>query len=112
MNQQQILDAAKRSGVLISGRDEFLRAVAQFGKLLINKAAPRPLTKTQQAYLAALDDWKSLQELADKFHCTPQNVLKIVRVLEANRLISKTKLFKRRTDKGAWAFYYRRNNEH
>jgi hypothetical protein len=111
MNQQQILDAAKQSGVLISGRDEFLKAVAQFGKLLINKAAPRPLTKTQRAYLAALDDWQSLQELSNKFECTPQNALKMVRVLQANRLISKTKLFKRRTNKGAWAFYYRRNCE-
>jgi hypothetical protein len=112
MNQQQILDAAKRSGVLISGRDEFLKAVAQFGKLLINKAAPRPLTKTQKAYLAELSDWQSLNDLAHKFGCTPQNALKMIRVLEANRLISKTKLFKRRTDKGAWAFYYRRHNEH
>jgi DNA-binding MarR family transcriptional regulator len=111
MNQQQILDVAKRSGVLISGRDEFLKAVTQFGRLLINKAAPRPLTKTQRAYLAALDDWQSLQELANKFDCTPQNALKMVRVLQANRLISKTKLFKRRTNKGAWAFYYRRNCE-
>ena len=60
MNHQQILDVAKRSGVLISGRDEFLKAIAQFGKLLINKAAPRPLTKTQKAYLAELNDWQSL----------------------------------------------------
>lgn len=108
MNQKQILDFGKRSGALISNRDDFVKALGRFAKFFIKK----PLTKTQHAYIASLDDWKSLQDLADKFHCTPQNVLKIVRALEANQLIDKQKLFKRRNDKGAWAFYYRRKNGH
>lgn len=109
MNQQEILKLAKQSGVLISSRPEFEEAVKLFGKRLINKVSPRPLTPTQLAYLEALSDWKSLQDLAQQFNCTPQNALKMVRALEANKLISRTSWFKRGTGRGAWAFYYRRN---
>ena len=109
MNQQEILKLAKQSGVLISSRPEFEDAVKLFGKRLINKVSPRPLTPTQLAYLEALSDWKSLQDLAQQFNCTPQNALKMVRALEANKLISRTSWFKRGAGRGAWAFYYRRN---
>jgi DNA-binding MarR family transcriptional regulator len=47
--------------------------------------------------------------LADEFNCTPQNALKMIRALEGRGLISKTSLFKRRLDRGAWAYYYRKN---
>lgn len=109
MKQQEILKLAKQSGVLISSRPEFEEAVKLFGKRLINKVSPRPLTPTQLAYLEALSDWKSLQNLAQQFNCTPQNALKMVRVLETKGLVSKTPLFKRRLDRGAWAFYYKAN---
>lgn len=109
MNQQEILKLAKQSGLLISSRPEFEEAVKLFGKKLINKVAPKPLTPTQLAYLEALSDWKSLQDLAQQFNCTPQNALKMVRVLEANKLVSKNSWFKRRTGRGAWAFYYKAN---
>lgn len=96
---KQILDAAKRSGVLISNRDEFLRALDRFAKSFI----PRPLTNTQMAYLRELDDWMSLNDLANKFGCTPQNALKMIRALEARKLVTKEKLYRQ-----AWAFYYKR----
>jgi DNA-binding MarR family transcriptional regulator len=96
---KQILDAAKRSGVLISNRDDFLRALDRFAKSFI----PRPLTNTQMAYLRELNDWKSLNDLAKKFGCTPQNALKMIRALEARKLVTKEKLYRQ-----AWAFYYKR----
>jgi len=35
----------------------------------------------------------------------------MVRALETNGLVSKTALFKRRLDRGAWAFYYKTTGE-
>lgn len=109
MDNHEVLALAKKAGVMISGRPEFEESVKQFGKLIIKRVAPRPLTPTQLAYLEALEDWKSLQDLSDEFNCTPQNALKMIRALEGRGLISKTSLFKRRLDRGAWAYYYRRN---
>ena len=109
MNSHEVLALAKKAGVMISGRSEFEESVKQFGKLIIKRVVPRPLTPTQLAYLEALEDWKSLQDLSDEFNCTPQNALKMIRALEGRGLISKTSLFKRRLDRGAWAYYYRRN---
>ena len=40
-------------------------------------------------YLVALDDWMSLNDLANKFGCTPQNALKMIRALEARKLVTK-----------------------
>jgi DNA-binding MarR family transcriptional regulator len=45
----------------------------------------------------------SLNDLADKFGCTPQNALKMIRALEARKLVTKEKLYRQ-----AWAFYYKR----
>lgn len=101
MNQQQILSAAKQSGVLISHRDEFLKSVEKFGRLMLNKS--KPLTPTQTAYLAALDDQMSLNDLASKFGCTPQNALKMIRALEARKLVTKEKLYRK-----SWAYHYKR----
>lgn len=106
MNQHEVLALAKSTGVLISGRAEFEEAVKLFGKLIIKRVAPRPLTKTQQIYLNALTEPKSLQDLADQFGCTAQNALKMVRVLECRKLVTKELLFKRNRGNGAWAFYY------
>jgi DNA-binding MarR family transcriptional regulator len=97
----QILFIAKQSGVLISHRDEFLKSVEKFGRLMLNKS--KPLTPTQTAYLSALDDWMSLNDLANKFGCTPQNALKMIRALEARKLVTKEKLYRQ-----AWAYYYKR----
>jgi DNA-binding MarR family transcriptional regulator len=99
MNQQQILSVAKQSGILISNRDEFLKAVTKFARSFI----PKPMTRTQMTYLAALDDWMSLNDLANKFGCTSQNALKMIRALEARKLITKEKLYRK-----TWAFYYKR----
>lgn len=107
VSSKEILKLAKQTGVLVSGKSEYEDAVKRFGRLLIKKISP--LTKTQKIYLEALDDWKSLQHLAEAFKCTPQNVLKMMRVLESHRLVSKELMFKRRNGRGAWAFYYRRN---
>lgn len=109
MDKHEVLSLAKKSGVMISGRPEFEESVKRFGKLIIKRVAPRPLTPTQLAYLEALGDWKSLQDLALQFGCTPQNALKMVRALEARGLISKSLLFKRRLERGAWAYYYKKN---
>ncbi len=97
----QILSIAKQSGVLISNRDEFLKSVEKFGRLMLNKS--KPLTPTQTAYLTALDDWMSLKDLANKFGCTPQNALKMIRALEARKLVTKEKLYRK-----SWAYYYKR----
>jgi hypothetical protein len=70
MNKQEILALAKRTNVHVSGRSDFEEAVKLFGKLIIKRVAPRPLTKTQQIYLNALTEPKSLQDLADQFGCT------------------------------------------
>lgn len=107
MDKHEVLSLAKKSGVMISGRPEFEESVKRFGKLIIKRVGP--LTPTQLAYLEALGDWKSLQDLAHEFGCTPQNALKMVRVLEARGLISKSMLFKRRLERGAWAYYYKKN---
>jgi len=109
MDNHEVLALAKKAGVMVSGRPEFEESVKQFGKLIIKRVAPRPLTKTQLAYLEALSDWKSLQDLANEFGCTPQNALKMIRALEGRGLVTKTSLFKRRLDRGAWAYYYRKN---
>jgi len=97
----QILSIAKQSGVLISNRDEFLKSVEKFGRLMLNKS--KPLTPTQTAYLAALDDQMSLNDLSNKFGCTPQNALKMIRALEARNLVTKEKLYRK-----SWAYYYKR----
>jgi|DEB19_MinimDraft_3_1074340.scaffolds.fasta_scaffold27050_2 hypothetical protein len=109
MDNHEVLALAKKTGVMISGRPEFEESVRRLGKLIIKRVAPRPLTPTQLAYLEALGDRKSLQDLALQFGCTPQNALKMVRVLEARGLISKSLLFKRRLERGAWAYYYKKN---
>ncbi len=106
MNNAEILKLARRTGVLLSGRAEHEEAVKRFSKLLLNQY--KTLTPAQNRYLQALDDWMSLADLAKSFSCTPQNALKMMRALEAKGLVDKTKLFKRLTDHGAWAFYYRR----
>ena len=54
-------------------------------------------------YLVALDDWMSLNDLANKFGCTPQNALKMIRALEVRKLVTKEKLYRQ-----AWAYYYKR----
>ena len=104
MNQQEVLMLAKTMGVMISGRPEFEQSVARFGKRIIKRF--RPLTKTQKIYLEALAEPKSLQNLADQFGCTTQNALKMIRALEARKLISKQKLFKQHV--GAWSYFYQR----
>lgn len=108
VSSKDILKLAKQTGVLISGKSEYEDAVKRFGRLLIKKISP--LTKTQKIYLEALNDWKSLQHLAEEFKCTPQNALKMMRVLEHHKMISKELMFKRHKVRGAWAFYYRRNS--
>lgn len=109
MKDSEVIKLAKQTGVLISLRSEYEEAVKLFAKKIIERVAPKPLTKSQKIYLNALDDWKSLENLAQEFNCTPQNALKMMRALEARGLVSKTSMFKRRLDRGAWAFYYRRN---
>jgi hypothetical protein len=104
MDKQEILTLARTMGVMVSGRPEFQASVEKFGKRLIRQF--RPLTKTQKIYLDALAEPKSLQNLADQFGCTPQNALKMIRALEARKLISKEKLFKQHV--GAWSYYYQR----
>jgi DNA-binding MarR family transcriptional regulator len=104
MNQQEVLRLAKTMGVMISGRPEFQQSVAKFGKSIASRF--KPLTKTQEIYLEALTEPKSLQNLADQFGCTPQNALKMIRTLETRKLISKEKLFKRH----AWSYYYQRKS--
>ena len=106
MNNAEILELARRTGVLLLGRAEHEEAVKRFSKLLLNQY--KALTRTQTEYFDVLDDWMSLADLAKRFSCTPQNALKMIRALEAKGLVDKTKLFKRLTDHGAWAFYYRR----
>lgn len=108
MNPREVLTLAKQTGVLISSRPEYEEAVKLFSKLLINRVAPKPLTPTQQIYLAALTQPKSLRDLAEQFSCTPQNALKMLRVLEARGLVTKERRFKWRRGecRGAWAFYY------
>ncbi len=109
MDIHEAMQLAKKHGVLLSNRAEYEEAFRLFLKQLLRKAAPKPLTRTQTEYLDVLDDWMSLQDLAKQFNCTPQNALKMVRALEERGLVSKTTLFKRRLDRGAWAWYYRRN---
>jgi hypothetical protein len=104
MNQQEVLVLAKTMGVMISWRPDFQQSVAKFGKSIAKRF--KPLTKTQKVYLDALAEPKSLQNLADQFGCTPQNALKMIRALEARKLISKEKLFKHHV--GAWSYYYRK----
>lgn len=104
MNQQEVLRLAKTMGVMISGRPEFEQSVAKFGKQIIKQFSP--LTKTQAIYLETLAEPKSLQNLADQFGCTPQNALKMIRSLEARKLVTKEKLFRHR----AWSFYYQRKS--
>ena len=106
MNQQEVLTLAKRMGLMISGKPKFEQSVAKFGKQIIKQFSP--LTKTQAIYLDALAEPKSLQNLADQFGCTTQNALKMIRALEARKLISKEKLFKQHV--GAWSFYYQRKS--
>lgn len=107
MNQQEVLRLAKSMGVLISSKQEFQASVKRFGSQIVKRF--KPLSKTQQMYLDALTEPKSLQDLADQFGCTPQNALKMMRALEARNLVTKQQRFKRRLDKGAWAWYYERN---
>ena len=104
MDKQEILVLARTMGVMVSGRPEFQASVEKFGKQIIKQF--RPLTKTQKIYLEALAKPKSLQNLADQFGCTTQNALKMIRALEARKLISKEKLFKQHV--GAWSYYYQR----
>lgn len=106
MDKQEILVLARTMGVMVSGRPEFQASVEKFGKRIIKHF--RPLTKTQKIYLDALAEPKSLQNLADQFGCTTQNALKMIRALEARKLISKEKLFKHHV--GAWSFYYQRKS--
>ena len=106
MNQQEVLMLAKTMGVMISLNPKFEQSVVKFGKQIINQFSP--LTKTQAIYLEALAEPKSLQNLADHFGCTTQNALKMIRALEARKLISKEKLFKQHV--GAWSFYYQRKS--
>jgi DNA-binding MarR family transcriptional regulator len=104
MTSQEIIELAKRTGVMISNRTEYRESLLLFAKKLIDKTAPKPLTYTQTMYLDVLDDWMSLHDLAKQFGCTPQNALKMIRALEARGLVIKESLFRRK----AWAFYYRR----
>jgi hypothetical protein len=106
MDKQEILVLARTMGVMVSGRPEFQASVEKFGKRLIKQF--RPLTKTQKIYLDALAEPKSLQNLANQFGCTTQNALKMIRALEARKLISKEKLFKQHV--GAWSYYYQRKS--
>ena len=106
MHKQEILVLARTMGVMVSGRPEFQSSVEKFGKRLIKQF--RPLTKTQKIYLDALAEPKSLQNLADQFGCTTQNALKMIRALEARKLISKEELFKQHV--GAWSYYYQRKS--
>ena len=106
MNQQEVLILAKKMGVMISLKPKFEQSVVKFGKQIIKQFSP--LTKTQAIYLDALAEPKSLQNLADQFGCTTQNALKMIRALEARKLISKEKLFKQHV--GAWSFYYQRKS--
>jgi len=107
MNQQEVLRLAKSMGVLISSKQEFEASIKRFGSQIVKRF--KPLSKTQQVYLDALKEPKSLQDLADQFGCTPQNALKMMRALEARNLVTKQQRFKRRSDKGAWAWYYERD---
>lgn len=106
MNQQEVLMLAKKMGLMISGKPKFEQSVVKFGKQIIKQFSP--LTKTQAIYLEALAEPKSLQNLADQFGCTTQNALKMIRALEARKLISKEKLFKQHV--GAWSYYYQRKS--
>lgn len=106
MNQQEVLMLAKTMGVMISKKPEFEQSVAKFGKQIIKQF--RPLSKTQEIYLNALAEPKSLKNLADQFGCSPQNALKMIRSLEAHKLIVKEKLFKKHI--GAWSYYYKRKS--
>jgi DNA-binding MarR family transcriptional regulator len=106
MNQQEVLILAKKMGVMISLKPKFEQSVVKFGKQIIKQFSP--LTKTQAIYLEALAEPKSLQNLADQFGCTTQNALKMIRALEARKLISKEKLFKQHV--GAWSYYYQRKS--
>lgn len=108
MDKHEVLSLAKTTGVMISARPEFEESVQKFGKLIIKRC--RPLTKTQQIYLDALTEPKSLKDLADQFGCTPQNALKMIRALEAKKLIKKEPLFKKHI--GAWAYYYAKESIH
>jgi DNA-binding MarR family transcriptional regulator len=45
----------------------------------------------------------SLNDLANKFGCAPQNALKMIRALEARKLVTKEKLYRK-----SWAYYYKR----
>jgi predicted transcriptional regulator len=105
-NKQEILVLAKSMGVMVSSRPEFQASVEKFGKRLIRQY--KPLTKTQEIYLNALTKPKSLKNLADQFGCSPQNALKMIRSLEAHKLIVKEKLFKKHI--GAWSYYYKRKS--
>ena len=106
MDKQEILVLARTMGVMVSGRPEFQASVEKFGKRLIKQF--RPLTKTQKIYLDALNEPKSLQNLADQFGCTTQNARKMIRSLEVRKLITKEKLFKQHI--GAWSYYYPRKS--
>ena len=106
MNQQEVLMLAKKMGLMISGKPKFEQSVVKFGKQIIKQFSP--LTKTQTIYLDALAEPKSLQNLADQFGCTTQNALKMIRALEARKLISKEKLFKQHV--GAWCYYYQKKS--
>lgn len=106
MNQQEVLMLAKKMGLMISGKPKFEQSVVKFGKQIIKQFSP--LTKTQAIYLETLAEPKSLQNLADQFGCTTQNALKMIRALEARKLISKEKLFKQHV--GAWSYYYQRKS--
>ena len=108
MNQQEVLTLAKSMGVMISGKADFEQSIAKFGKQIIKRF--RPLTKTKKIYLDALTEPKSLQDLANQFGCTPQNALKMIRALEARKLIKKEPLFKKHI--GAWAYYYVKGDTH
>lgn len=100
MDKHEVLALARTMGVMVSGKPEFEEAVKRFSKVILKRS--RPLTKTQQLYLDALTEPKCLQDLANQFDCTPQNALKMIRVLETKKLISKELLFKRQV----WAYYY------
>lgn len=108
MDKQEVLSLARSTGVMISGRPEFEESVKKFGRMIIKRL--QPLTKTQRTYLEALTEPKSLQDLAKQFGCTPQNALKMIRALEARKLIKKEPLFKKHI--GAWAYYYVKGDTH
>lgn len=69
----------------------------------------KPLTKTENIYLAHLTEPCSLIDLANHFGCTTEGARKHLKSLMAKGLISRELRYKWTEGRhGAWAWYYKR----